>query len=1090
MVNGHDQTRQGQSQSATGFDTNTTDIVMASGDDHHYEDVDSYHVKARQGQTQVTTETNTKTTATVMTSDKPTSTPSVHLPVLIRSVCGSVAGIGLIGVTILAIRYWKGKGRCPLEQNAGIVGGNKNTTATALSSAHGQTGQSQANIHSVQNVFYEAPAVLTSNQFQAITESNTPANVVSSGDDHQYEDIDNHHDNRNLFNAKGLTPSAANSGHTTTTVSASSHNQTRQGQSQAINESLDARNLSYGTGQTVSNVNAGYTTANVMAIYIRALQPSLNRDGERYRLQTTFDPLLTSHVGKITCPQHLGQIAEEDCDSVDLYVVAGRGNKEKVKRLIQQGVDVNCAGFNGDTPLHCAATRGHVGVAELLLNARARVNSRNQFKESPLHCAATGGHVGVAELLLKAGAQVDSRDQDENTPLHCAALEGHLGFAELLLKAGAQVDSRMRLFDTPLHKAASRGHVGVAELLLKAGAQADSRDDSGRTPENIAASTHVQFGPKVRILEGRKKVLDLFAVEKAGRPYVHKLKVGEEGGELQTAYCTVSVPRGAVAMETEITCQVINPNDVTFPLKGGEMLVSDVIELGPHRTTLRKPVTVQMQYSSASSGGPRDTAVWVTEDRSQWTELKTTKERKGKLDVSVDHLSIFAVISQPKKDRFTVHSEGFKLTSSTQPSVQISFPEQAVDTDTQVKLEVQEVPERAVDEIKASRGLVGTTPIVKVETVSDSAVKLQKPVTVRVPHPQHYMDIQHEGPTKLRVMSRKEEGEDWIDVTDDVDIHHTPQLVEAAPESQPNQVLVQCSKDTEAEEKHAQLLQKGYTGLEPSDTVRLLQGQRIKVSLVGNVSFAPNDQGVTADKYITFHSYRKNLRQFVVKAEKDRGGLAGHGVVAFYELPHVVVTKEKGALVRRALQEGEPGGELKRPRKLCEIPIHVPYMPSPPHSPTSSQIVTPRPEDFVTSTATEGMIIADLTAEPQHARNPCSRCCMWITLWCGGEEAPGGQGYVVKKNGRGVRKYFFFIKDNVSSNWKDLSFHLGFNAADEDNIAGRNRDDKSRCMDMLQDWQKREGNKATIEVLIDALENANLRLVVDGLRDEFPGNVL
>ncbi|KAI8499245.1 hypothetical protein Bbelb_230090 [Branchiostoma belcheri] len=48
------------------------------------------------------------------------------------------------------------------------------------------------------------------------------------------------------------------------------------------------------------------------AIYIRALQPSLNWDGGRYRLQTTFDPLLTSHLGKITCPQHLGQMAEED----------------------------------------------------------------------------------------------------------------------------------------------------------------------------------------------------------------------------------------------------------------------------------------------------------------------------------------------------------------------------------------------------------------------------------------------------------------------------------------------------------------------------------------------------------------------------------------------------------------------------------------------------------------------------------------------------------------------------------------------------------------------------------------------------------
>ncbi|KAI8482586.1 carbohydrate binding [Branchiostoma belcheri] len=35
------------------------------------------------------------------------------------------------------------------------------------------------------------------------------------------------------------------------------------------------------------------------ATYIRALQPSLNRDGGRYRLRTTFDPLLTSHIGEI-----------------------------------------------------------------------------------------------------------------------------------------------------------------------------------------------------------------------------------------------------------------------------------------------------------------------------------------------------------------------------------------------------------------------------------------------------------------------------------------------------------------------------------------------------------------------------------------------------------------------------------------------------------------------------------------------------------------------------------------------------------------------------------------------------------------------
>ncbi|KAI8511813.1 hypothetical protein Bbelb_109130 [Branchiostoma belcheri] len=42
------------------------------------------------------------------------------------------------------------------------------------------------------------------------------------------------------------------------------------------------------------------------AIYIRAHQPSLNRDGGRYRLPTNFDPVLTSHVGKTTCSQRSG----------------------------------------------------------------------------------------------------------------------------------------------------------------------------------------------------------------------------------------------------------------------------------------------------------------------------------------------------------------------------------------------------------------------------------------------------------------------------------------------------------------------------------------------------------------------------------------------------------------------------------------------------------------------------------------------------------------------------------------------------------------------------------------------------------------
>eukprot|EP00058_Branchiostoma_floridae_P026543 XP_002612034.1 hypothetical protein BRAFLDRAFT_94122 [Branchiostoma floridae] len=85
----------------------------------------------------------------------------------------------------------------------------------------------------------------------------------------------------------------------------------------------------------------------------------------------------------------------------------------------------------------------------------------------------------------------------------------------------------------------------------------------------------------------------------------------------------------------------------------------------------------------------------------------------------------------------------------------------------------------------------------------------------------------------------------------------------------------------------------------------------------------------------------------------------------------------------------------------------------------------------------------------------------------------------------GLREYFFFIKENVSSDWRDLAFHLGFEQADIDNIVGRNRDDKSRCMDLLEEWLKRNGERATIEVLMEALAKANLQSTIDGLQGKY-----
>ncbi|XP_019640973.1 PREDICTED: uncharacterized protein LOC109482613 [Branchiostoma belcheri] len=87
---------------------------------------------------------------------------------------------------------------------------------------------------------------------------------------------------------------------------------------------------------------------------------------------------------------------------------------------------------------------------------------------------------------------------------------------------------------------------------------------------------------------------------------------------------------------------------------------------------------------------------------------------------------------------------------------------------------------------------------------------------------------------------------------------------------------------------------------------------------------------------------------------------------------------------------------------------------------------------------------------------------------------------------QGVKDYFIFIKNKVSSDWKDLAWCLGFDTPDIDNIEGKRHDDKSRCMDLLQQWYKREGKAATIHVLMKALQEAELQHVVDSLKDKYP----
>ena len=75
---------------------------------------------------------------------------------------------------------------------------------------------------------------------------------------------------------------------------------------------------------------------------------------------------------------------------------AMKGDAAAVRRLIQQGANVDAAQGDGMTALHWAAERGDSAIAAALLAAKANVSATTRIGAyMPLHIAAKGGHVRI-----------------------------------------------------------------------------------------------------------------------------------------------------------------------------------------------------------------------------------------------------------------------------------------------------------------------------------------------------------------------------------------------------------------------------------------------------------------------------------------------------------------------------------------------------------------------------------------------------------------------------------------------------------------------------------------------------------------------
>lgn len=152
---------------------------------------------------------------------------------------------------------------------------------------------------------------------------------------------------------------------------------------------------------------------------------------------------------------------------------------ERLRALVEDGVNPNAVYGDGTTALHWASYHDNTDAAGLLVEANADVNAATDLGVTPLWLAAENGSLDMATLLLQAGADPEiSLLSGETIVMTAAQSDGVGGNGEVvraLLAAGADPNAAATREQTALMWAANRGHAEAVAALIEYGADVHAR---------------------------------------------------------------------------------------------------------------------------------------------------------------------------------------------------------------------------------------------------------------------------------------------------------------------------------------------------------------------------------------------------------------------------------------------------------------------------------------------------------------------------------------------------------------------------------------------------------------------------------------
>lgn len=154
--------------------------------------------------------------------------------------------------------------------------------------------------------------------------------------------------------------------------------------------------------------------------------------------------------------------------NVSIHQAALEGRTDLVRKMLEEGADVNSADDDERTPLMYAAFNGRNEIIKLLLDLGAKVNSHDISGRTALMMASSGPYPAAVKILLDHGADPNIADREEKfTALMYAAAEGQTDVVKLLLAYRADPSVKDADGEDALTFAVNNGHADVAVLLKK-----------------------------------------------------------------------------------------------------------------------------------------------------------------------------------------------------------------------------------------------------------------------------------------------------------------------------------------------------------------------------------------------------------------------------------------------------------------------------------------------------------------------------------------------------------------------------------------------------------------------------------------------